>query len=520
MPRTSLRYPIGLQTFSKLREGGYVYVDKTEYIYDLVNSDAQYVFLSRPRRFGKSLLVSTLRSYFEGRKELFEGLAIEHLEQEWRKHPVLHFNMADGKHMDESRLEAFLEYQLREWERVYGEDESATTIETRVKAIIRRAYEQTGEKVVILIDEYDAPLLDVVHEDENLPKLRKIMRNFYAPLKGADPYIRFVFMTGITKFSQLSIFSELNNILNISMLNKYAAICGITEEEMLTQMSQGIDSLAAELELSREETLAKLKVKYDGYHFTKKCPDIYNPYSLLNCLSNLELNSYWFGSGTPTYLIEMLRKFGMTPPELGGKMEASASDFDAPTENLTSVVPLLYQSGYITIKNYDDLSENYVLSIPNEEVRVGLMQSLIPNYLQTLGGANTTINKFYAAMLREGIDGAMRVLQTFFSTVPYCNDIDHEGHWQQMLYVVFSLLGAKGDVEVHTATGRVDIAVVLWGKLYLMEIKLDKSANDALAQINLKEYDKRFALYDLPIVKIGISFSTTERTITEWAVGD
>ena len=514
----AIRYPIGIQTFPKVREGGFLYVDKTECIHELVKSDAQYVFLSRPRRFGKSLLVSTLRSYFEGNKELFKGLAMERLEKEWRKHPVLHFNMADGKHLDEEGLVTYLGYQLLEWERVYGKDEGATSIETRMKAIIRRAYEVTGEKVVVLIDEYDAPLLDVAHEDEDLPKLRKIMRNFYAPLKGADPYIRFVFMTGITKFSQLSIFSELNNILNISMLDKYAGICGITEEEMLTQMSEGINAIAEELNLSREEAIERLKNKYDGYHFSKKCPDIYNPFSLLNCFANLELNNYWFGSGTPTYLIEMLRKFGITPTELGGRMEATASDFDAPTERLTSMTPLLYQSGYITIKDYDNITENFILGIPNEEVRVGLMQSLIPNYLQSMSGANTTINEFYGAMLREGIDGAMSVLQTFFSTVPYCNDIDHEGHWQQMLYVVFSLLGAKGDVEVHTATGRVDIAVVLWGKLYLMEIKLDKSAQEALAQINLKEYDKRFALYNLPIVKIGVSFSTTARTITAWAV--
>ena len=390
----AIRYPIGIQTFPKVREGGFLYVDKTEFIHELVKSDAQYVFLSRPRRFGKSLLVSTLRSYFEGNKELFKGLAMESLEKEWRKHPVLHFNMADGKHLDEEGLVAYLGYQLLEWERVYGKDEGATSIETRMKAIIRRAYEVTGEKVVVLIDEYDAPLLDVAHEDEDLPKLRKIMRNFYAPLKGADPYIRFVFMTGITKFSQLSIFSELNNIKNISMLDDYAAICGITEDEMLTQMSEGINAIAAKLNLSRDEAIERLKKKYDGYHFSGISPDIYNPYSLLNCFADLKLDNYWFGSGTPTYLIEMLRKFGITPTELGGRMKATASDFDAPTERLTSMTPLLYQSGYITIKDYDDITENYILSIPNEEVRVGLMQSLIPNYLQTLGGANTTINAF------------------------------------------------------------------------------------------------------------------------------
>ena len=514
-----IRYPIGIQTFSKVRENGYLYIDKTEYIYNLVNSDAQYVFLSRPRRFGKSLLVSTLRSYFEGRKELFEGLAIEKFEKEWRKHPVLHFNMADGKHMDANTLPMELDRQLRLWEEKFGRDEQDLTVNGRLATLIRRAYEQTGEKVVVLIDEYDAPLLDVVHEDENLPKLRKIMRNFYAPLKGADPYIRFVFMTGITKFSQLSIFSELNNILNISMLNQYAGICGITEDEMLTQMSEGIDTISEELNLSREETIGRLKKKYDGYHFTSRCPDIYNPFSLLNCFSNKLLDSFWFGSGTPTYLIEMLRKFGMSPIELGSKMEASASEFDAPTENLRSVTPLLYQSGYITIKEYNQEFDLYTLTIPNEEVRTGLMLSLIPNYLERREGTELTINKLVRCLAQDDINGAMTLLQTFFKTVPYCNDIDHEGHWQQMLYVVFSLLGARCDVEVHTSDGRVDLVAALHRKLYLIEIKLDKTADEALEQIDLKAYDKRFALYDLPIEKIGINFSTKERSITDWKVG-
>ena len=385
-----------------------------------------------------------------------------------------------------------------------------------MKAVIRRAHEATGEKVVVLIDEYDAPLLDVAHDDTELPRLRKIMRNFYAPLKGADPYIRFVFMTGITKFSQLSIFSELNNILNISMLNKYAGICGITEDEMLTHMSQGIDDLAGELELDREATIERLKKKYDGYHFSKRCPDIYNPYSLLNCLADRELNSYWFESGTPTLIIEMMRKLGYQPTQLGRDITATDTAFNTPVENLASISPPLYQSGDSTIKSYNKLAQNYVLGIPNEEVRVGLMQALVPNYMHTVGGADTVISEFYEAMMRQDIDGAMQVLQTFFSTVPYCNDIDHEGHWQQMLYVVFSLLGARCDVEVHTATGRVDLVAAMWGKLYLIEVKLDKPAGDALGQIDLKQYDKRFALYGLPVVKIGVTFSTTARTITEW----
>ena len=334
MEQARRRYPVGIQTFEKLRKGNYLYIDKTEYIYRMVHSVAQYVFLSRPRRFGKSLLTSTLHSYFEGRKELFEGLAIGKLEQEWTQYPVLHFDMSLAKHVDKDRLERLLAFQLEEHERKFGL--SAVSVpwadtNTRLANLIKGAYEQTGRQVVVLIDEYDAPLLDVMHEEENLPVLRDVMRNFYSPLKGSDPYLRFVFLTGITKFSQLSIFSELNNIDNISMDEQYAAICGITEEEMLTQMSEDLDGLAVRLEVSREEAFARLKENYDGYHFAWPSPDIYNPFSLLTAFSKNKIDSYWFGSGTPTYLIEMLRKYKVDATEIGGR-RVKASAFDAPTE--------------------------------------------------------------------------------------------------------------------------------------------------------------------------------------------
>ena len=306
---TSTRlYPIGIQTFSELRTKNYLYIDKTEYVYRLAYGAAKYVFLSRPRRFGKSLLTSTLYSFFEGRKELFAGLAIEKLETEWTQYPVLHFDMSLAKHVDKERLEEMLGVQLYRHEQVFGLPTVEKDLNDRLSGLIRRAYEKTGRQVVVLIDEYDAPLLDVMHEDENLPALRNVMRNFYSPLKACDPYLRFVFLTGITKFSQLSIFSELNNIKNISMDEPYAAICGITEEEMLTQMSTDLDVLAARLAVSREEAFARLKENYDGYHFAWPSPDIYNPYSLLNAFADGKVDAYWFGSGTPTYLIEMLRK--------------------------------------------------------------------------------------------------------------------------------------------------------------------------------------------------------------------
>ena len=373
------RCPIGVQTFEKVIEGNYLYIDKTEYIYRMAHGASNYYFLSRPRRFGKSLLVSTLHSYFAGKKDLFKGLAIEKLETEWTEYPVLHFDMSLAKHVDKETLESMLDVQLFEHEKIYGKPERAVTLNDRMKTLIMRACEQTGRQVVVLIDEYDAPLLDVMHEEENLPVLRNVMRNFYSPLKACDPYLRFVFLTGFTKFAQLSMSGTLNNMTNISMDEPYAAVCGITKEEMLEQMAGYIEHLAISQEMTKEETLLKLKEKYDGYHFTWPSPDIYNPFSLLNAFVNDELNSYWFGSGTPTYLVEMLRKFHVLPSEVGHSLQAMASDFDAPTETMESIVPLLYQSGYITIKDYDKLTELYTLDIPNREIRVGLMQSLLPN---------------------------------------------------------------------------------------------------------------------------------------------
>ena len=301
-------YPIGIQTFSEIQEGNYLYIDKTEYVYRMTHSSSKYMFLSRPRRFGKSLLTSTLHSYFSGRKELFHGLAIEKLEKEWVEYPVLHFDLSMAKHVDKEGLESLLDFMLAEHERMFSIDTVSENANLRLTNLIKRIYEQTGKKVAVLIDEYDAPLLDVVHEHENLGILRNIMRNFYSPLKACDPYLRYVFLTGITKFSQLSIFSELNNIKNISMDEPYAAICGITEDEMLIQMREDIDNLAIKMEISSEEVVQKLKENYDGYHFTYPSPDIYNPFSLLNAFADGKFNSYWFGSGTPTYLIKMLAK--------------------------------------------------------------------------------------------------------------------------------------------------------------------------------------------------------------------
>ena len=513
-------YPIGMQTFSEIREEDFLYVDKTEYIYRMTHTSGKYFFLARPRRFGKSLLVSTMQNYFEGKKELFKGLAIDKLEKEWTEYPVLHFDMSGGKHMEPEQLELYLGYILEDQEKKWGINEPRIGANNRLIDLINTAYEKSGKQVVVLIDEYDAPMLDVAHEKEQLDVLRNIMRNFFSPLKYSEAKLRFVFLTGITKFSQVSIFSELNNITNVSMDDEYAGICGITKEELLENMSDDIDMLADALGYSREMMIAKLKENYDGYHFSKKSPDVFNPYSLLNCFSKKELGAFWFSSGTPTYLINMLRQFGVLPTEIA-PTEAVSSSFNAPTENMKTITPLLYQSGYVTIKEYDPETRIYTLDIPNKEIKVGLFDNLLPNYVDGVSAerGNVAIAKMALLIGKRNMDGALHLLQDFLGTVPYCNVTNYEGHYQQMLFIIFTLLtNYLVDVEVHTPRGRVDIVLLTKTDLYVVELKLNKSAQAAMQQINLKNYRQRFALCGLPITKVGINFDSTQGTIEDWVI--
>ena len=513
-------YPIGMQTFSEIREEDFLYVDKTEYIYRMTHTSGKYFFLARPRRFGKSLLVSTMQSYFEGKKELFKGLAIDKLEKEWTEYPVLHFDMSGGKHMEPEQLELYLGYLLEDQAQNWGINEPRIGANNRLIDLINTAYEKSGKQVVVLIDEYDAPMLDVAHEKEQLDVLRNIMRNFFSPLKYSEAKLRFVFLTGITKFSQVSIFSELNNITNVSMDDEYAGICGITKEELLENMSDDIDMLADALGYSREMMIAKLKENYDGYHFSKKSPDVFNPYSLLNCFSKKELGAFWFSSGTPTYLINMLRQFGVLPTEIA-PTEAVSSSFNAPTENMKTITPLLYQSGYVTIKEYDQETRIYTLDIPNKEIKVGLFDNLLPNYVDGVSAerGNVAIAKMALLIGKRNMDGALHLLQDFLGTVPYCNVTNYEGHYQQMLFIIFTLLtNYLVDVEVHTPRGRVDIVLLTKTDLYVVELKLNKSAQAAMQQINLKNYRQRFALCGLPITKVGINFDSTQGTIEDWVI--
>ena len=514
-------YPIGIQTFERIRKEDKFYVDKTEYIYRMTHTDGTYFFLSRPRRFGKSLLVSTFQSYFEGKKELFEGLAIEKLEKEWNEYPVLHFDLSKGKHMEKEQLNRYLLDIIEKQEARFDCKSNKIDVNIRLDDLINVVYQKTGKQVVVLIDEYDAPLLDVAHEKEKLDELRNTMRNFYSPLKGNESMLRFVFMTGITKFSQLSIFSELNNIKNVSMDEPYAGICGITKEELLTQMSDDIDVLAEHLELSREETIQELKDHYDGYHFCWPSPDVFNPYSLLNCFADGRMDDYWFGSGTPTYLINMMRKYEFLPADLGETIEVGKKDFDAPTETMTTIVPLLYQSGYVTIKGYDKPTRLYQLALPNQEIRVGLYGSLLPHYLTDKSAkANTTIAKMSVLVKKGDMDAAFCLLNNFLETVPYCDNTHYEGHWQQTLYIMFALLTNYDIlVEQHTAKGRIDITMETADTIYVMELKFNKSAEEALAQIEAKHYADAFKMSGKKVVKIGLNFSVKDEVnCLEWKI--
>ena len=370
------KYPVGIQTFEEIREKGYLYIDKTKYIVDFREKGMKYVFLSRPRRFGKSLFASTLQAYFEGRKELFEGLAIADYEKDWVKHPVLHFDLSGAKHMGIEQLERYLADMLEEQETKWGYKTHLIDANLRLIELVKRAYNQTGKNVVVIIDEYDAPLLDVVHEKENLQPLHRIIQNFYSPLKMLDPYLEFTFIIGITKFPQSSIFSGLNNLDNISMFNQYSAICGISKTELTTQMKPDIEAMGEALNMTYEECLKELTQFYDGYHFSENSEDIFNPFSLIKALNAGKIASYWFGSGTPSFLLKLHDKYHVNLSTLESQ-ETVLSSFDQSTEEMTDALPLLYQSGYLTIKKYEPMFQEYTLGIPNKEVRDGLLNSLI-----------------------------------------------------------------------------------------------------------------------------------------------
>ena len=512
------KYPIGIQTFSEIRERNYLYIDKTQYLVDFIDKGYKYVFLSRPRRFGKSLFASMIHAYYEGRKDLFEGLAMGEYEKDWVKHPVLHFDMSAAKHMDKDMLERYLADMLTDQEAVFGYKSEKQDPNIRLKDLVVTANRLTGRKVALIIDEYDAPLLDVVHEELNLAALRRAMQNFYSPIKSLDPYLEFVFLTGITKFAQLSIFSELNNLFNISMYDKYSAICGISSEELHTQMLPDVERLAEHLHLSVDETFERLKRKYDGYHFSKNSEDVYNPFSLIKALASGDIGDYWFDSGTPTYIIKLLQKYNVGLRDLTGQ-DAGVSDFDVSPENMTTALPLLYQSGYLTIKHYEPMIDLYTLGYPNEEVRTGMVRSLAANYLTPAEGTNSSfVIRFVKAVIADDMEQALTLMRAYLAGVSYRLSNKTERDVQTIFYLVFSLIGSFIKVEEESAHGRADVVITLPSVVYVMELKFDGSADAALRQIDEKGYLIPYTADGKRLVKVGVNYSSEERTITEWRI--
>jgi len=517
-----VRYPIGIQTFSEIRRRNLLYVDKTKYVYELANS-MDYVFLSRPRRFGKSLLVSTFDSYFRGRKELFKGLTIENLEKDWTEYPVLHFDLSDIKKGTVEDFEENVNSSLASMEEEYGIAKTSDNPGTRFKDLVERIYKKTSKQVVLLFDEYDAPLLTVLHDPERLETMRTELQSFYSPIKKLDPYLRFVFITGITKFSQLSIFSQLNNLSNISMDPEYSALVGFTQEELERDFKEGIQGIADNNELTYGEALEKLKSLYDGYHFSYKSDGVYNPFSILQAMRTSHLDNYWFATGTPSFLVKMMKKFKTNVTQIDGS-KVPATEFDAPTENMRSILPLFYQSGYITIKDYDPRSYRYTLGYPNEEVKVGLMDMLIPFFVSpdTIETSNAC---WYIseAFLDDDVDKALSAARSFFAGIPYQEGTlkdapQSEGHFTAMLYVMFSFLNRYVYSQVRSGKGRLDILVETQKSVYVMELKMDGSVDEALQQIDDKGYAIPYEADGRRIVKVGINFSSKERTIKEWKV--
>ena len=515
------RYPLGIQTFKNVIEGNYVYVDKTNLIYELVHEN-KYCFLSRPRRFGKSLLVTTLQAYFEGKKNLFKGLAIDRMETEWVSYPVLHFDISKGKYYSLSNLMSTLNVVISPYEEFYNlTPDKSDDFNVRIINIIKAAKQQTGKNVVVLIDEYDCPMHDSMKDEKLQEQIRDIMRNFFSPLKSEEDNLQFVFMTGISKFSQLSIFSELNNITNISMNDEYSSICGISKEELLEDFHDDIEDLAKAQDMTFDEAVAQLKFHYDGYHFSGNGADIFNPYSLLNTFRLNDFDSYWFSTGTPTFLIELLKKKNIDMLQMED-IWTNTDRFDTPTEKITDPIPVLYQSGYLTIKDYNRIGKMYKLAFPNEEVRKGFSNSLFRYYAPDGMGDRDAIYmawvKNFILSNEDNMEAFLPHLQTFYKKFPYTLVNNNERHYQAVLYTILLILGCDVTPEVPTSDGRIDMVLKTKRSIYVLELKYKKDAEMAMQQIDHKDYAAAFADDKRKKYKVGINFSEDRKSIDDWKV--
>ena len=512
----SVKYPIGIQNFEKLRKDGYIYVDKTALMYQLVDRGSYY-FLSRPRRFGKSLLISTLEAYFEGKRELFEGLAVEKLEKDWVKRPVLHLDLNTEKYEDPESLENILNDTLCYWERIYGTEPSETSLPLRFKGIIRRAHEQTGHRVAILVDEYDKPMLQAIGNEELQKSFRSILQAFYSVIKTMDGSIKFAFLTGVTKFGKISVFSALNNLNDLSMWDEYVALCGITEQELHDNFEEGINKLAQAQGMTYDEVCSELKECYDGYHFVEDSEGIYNPFSLLNTFFKMKFGSYWFETGTPTYLVELLRRYHYDLERMAN--EETNSDVLNSIYGDEQPIPVIFQSGYLTIKGYDKRFDLYRLGFPNKEVEEGFIKFLMPFYTRfNKIEVPFEIQQFTREIEMGQPDAFFRRLRSFFADTPYEVATDLERHYQNVLFIVFKLVGFYTETEYRTAEGRVDLVVKTSDYIYVMEFKLNGTAEEALQQINDKRYALPFEADRRKVFKIGVNFSAKTRNIEKWLI--
>ena len=525
-------YAAGEPTFEWHREQNAVYIDKTAYVYRMVSADAKNFFLSRPRRFGKSMLVDTLRCYFEGRKELFEGLAIYDLEKEWKKYPVIRLDMSNGRYFDKDLIHSTLDIILSQQERKFGlgEYKEPKSYDSRMIRMIETAYEQTGERVVVLIDEYDAPMLDSIDKPELQEYIRGHIRNLFSPLKAQAQYLRFVFLTGISKFSQLSVFSELNNLQSLTFDPAYEAICGITEEELLTQLKPDIELLTERMNdiygswgihYEYDDTVAKLKEMYDGYHFSDRFTDIYCPWSLFSAFYRGDIKPFWFSTGTPSMLISVMRQHKLSIQKIRD-FHATLDRFDAPTERITDPIPVLFQSGYLTLKDYNPRNGRYTLDFPNKEVREGFSKSLYKYYMEEYVGSQDTLGNAFQDLQSKDItiEQFIETIRQWYAGIPY-NITDrnqNEQLYQSLIYAALLGFGADVQAEDMTSDGRMDIALKLQDAIYIFELKYGKTASEATDQILTKDYAVRFAHDPRPVYAVGLNISQDRRTIDEYRI--
>ncbi|MDR1554137.1 MAG: ATP-binding protein [Prevotellaceae bacterium] len=521
MMNTSRDLPIGIQDFEDLRTGGYVYVDKTKYIYQLATTGKPY-FLGRPRRFGKSLLLSTLKAYFLGKKELFNGLAIAELEKNWIEYPVFHIDFNVESYVDLDSFYSALDANLRSLEAKWGKDPAEKTPSIRFRGLIERAYKQTNKKVVVLIDEYDKPLLSTMDDLTLNKEIRKVLKGFYGVLKSCDAYLRFVFLTGVTKFSKVSVFSDLNHLRDMSMREQFAGICGISESELIRDFEPELQALAEHKGITRDEAFAEMKKRYDGYHFAKKSEDIYNPFSVLNTFDANDFDYYWFQTGTPTFLVNMLKKGQIDIRTIDGDISMPAKNITDYNPDNNDPIPLLYQSGYLTVKSYDAMFNSYVLGYPNEEVRYGFLHELLPAYLPV---DRYSLNNFFAGdfvkkLMNGDTEGFMTAMQSFFASIPYDLTDKTEKYYQLVFYLLYTLMGQFVQTEVKSANGRADAVVYTANAIYVFEFKMDKraTAEQAIQQIDDKGYLIPYIADGRKLVKIGAEFSFKKRELKRWVV--